>query len=81
LRVRRGRAPNATVIGPRPTADRHALLPGGPQMDYSTPQIDHEIGIHRAGFDVPGVVVGCRAPEPAEPLGRLDTLSGWEVTG
>jgi acyl-homoserine lactone acylase PvdQ len=53
--VRRGRASNAMPIGPRLTADRHAPLPGGTQMGYSTPQIDHEIGIRGPSFDVSGV--------------------------
>ncbi|HEV8566550.1 MAG TPA: penicillin acylase family protein, partial [Actinoplanes sp.] len=53
--VRRAPASNAIVVGPRLSADRRALLLGGPQMGYSTPQINHEIGIHGAGFDVTGM--------------------------
>ena len=43
-----GPASNAIIIGPSLTADGHALLLGGPQMGYSTPQISHEIGIKNA---------------------------------
>jgi penicillin G amidase len=53
--VRRVPASNAIVVGPRLSADRRALLLGGPQMGYSTPQINHEMGIHGAGFDVTGM--------------------------
>jgi acyl-homoserine lactone acylase PvdQ len=40
---------------PRDDRRRRALLLGGPQMGYSTPQINHEMGIHGAGFDVTGM--------------------------
>lgn len=57
---------NAIAIGPRLSADGHALLLGGPQMGYSTPQINHEMGIHGAGYDVTGINI---AGLPGIPVG------------
>jgi penicillin amidase len=59
-------ASNAVVIGPPMTADGRALLLGGPQMEYFTPQLSHEMGIHSGGFratgigiaGLPGVIIG-----------------------
>ncbi len=57
LGIRRGPMSNAILIGPRLSADRRPLLLGGPQMGYSAPQINHEMGIHGAGFDVTGIQI------------------------
>jgi penicillin amidase len=59
-------ASNAVVIGPSMTADGGALLLGGPQMEYFTPQLTHEMGIqsedfHTTGITIaglPGVIIG-----------------------
>jgi penicillin amidase len=72
----RGPASNAIVIGPSLSADGHALLLGGPQMGYSTPQVNHEIGIHGAGFDVTGTEV---AGQPLVPIGVTSTHA-WTLT-
>lgn len=62
----RGPASNGIVLGPKMTADGYPLLLHGPQMGYTVPQINHEMGIHGGGFDLtgmevaglPGVVIG-----------------------
>jgi penicillin G amidase len=74
--VKRGPASNAVVIGPRLTTDRRALLLGGPQMGYGTPQVNHEIGIHGAGFDVTGMEL---AGWPLLPIGVTPTHA-WTLT-
>ncbi len=74
--VRRAPASNAMVVGPRLSADGHALLLGGPQMGYSTPQINHEIGIHGAGFDVTGMEL---AGWPLVPIG-VTSHHAWTLT-
>ncbi len=74
--VRRGPASNAVVIGPRLTTDRRALLLGGPQMGYGTPQVNHEIGIHGGGFDVTGMEL---AGWPLVPVGVTPTHA-WTLT-
>src|SRR5215470_10977208 len=74
--VARGPASNAVVIGPSLCADGRALLLGGPQMGYSTPQVNHEIGIHGAGFDVTGMEI---AGQPLVPIGVAATHA-WTLT-
>lgn len=74
--VRRAPASNAMVVGPRLSADGHALLLGGPQMGYSTPQINHEIGVHGAGFDVTGMEL---AGWPLVPIG-VTPHHAWTLT-
>jgi len=74
--VRRGPASNAVVIGPKLTADRRALLLGGPQMGYGTPQVNHEIGLHGGGFDVTGMEL---AGWPLVPIGVTPTHA-WTLT-
>jgi penicillin G amidase len=74
--LRKAPASNAIVIGPKLTADRHALLLGGPQMGYATPQVNHEIGIHGAGFDVTGMEV---AGWPLVPIG-VTPHHAWTLT-
>ena len=67
---------NGVVIGPKLSADGHALLLGGPQMGYSAPQINHEIGIHGAGFDVTGMNI---AGLPGIPVG-VAREHAWTLT-
>jgi len=74
--VRPRPASNAIVMGPRLAADGRALLLGGPQMGYSTPQINHEIGIHGAGLDVTGMEL---AGWPLVPIG-VTAHHAWTLT-
>ncbi len=67
---------NAFVIGPKLSADGHALLLGGPQMGYTAPQINHEIGIHGAGFDITGMNV---AGLPGSPI-AVNGDHAWTMT-
>ena len=67
---------NGVVIAPKLSADGHALLLGGPQMGYSAPQINHEIGIHGAGFDVTGMNI---AGLPGIPVG-VGKEHAWTMT-
>lgn len=54
------------VLAPSRTSSGHAILLGGPQMGFRTPQIAHEIQLSGAGFNVmgmgfagiPGVLIG-----------------------
>ncbi len=69
-------ASNAFVISPRLSRDRRALLLGGPQMGYTTPQINHEVGLHGAGFDVTGMSI---AGFPLIPIGVGDGYA-WTLT-
>jgi penicillin amidase len=54
------------VISPKKSVSGHAILLGGPQMGFTTPQIAHEIQLTGAGYDVigmdfggiPGVLIG-----------------------
>jgi penicillin amidase len=71
-----GPASNAIVLAPKLTTDGHALLLGGPQMGYGTPQINHEIGIHGAGFDVTGMEI---AGWPGTPIG-VGNEYAWTLT-
>lgn len=71
-----GHASNAAVIGPELSRDGRALLLGGPQMGYTAPQINHEVGLHGAGFDVTGMTI---AGFPLVPIGVGDGLA-WTLT-
>jgi penicillin amidase len=71
-----GTASNAIVLAPKMTTDGHALLLGGPQMGYGVPQINHEIGIHGAGFDVTGMEI---AGWPGTPIG-VGRDYAWTLT-
>ena len=74
--LRRGPMSNATLIGPRMSADGHALLLGGPQMGYGAPQINHEMGLHGAGFEVTGMQI---AGWPLIPVG-VGRDYAWSLT-
>lgn len=45
----------ALLIAPRKSVSGYALLVGGPQMGFRTPQIAHEVHLKGAGFDVIGM--------------------------
>ena len=72
----RGPKSNAIAIAPQLSADGHALLLGGPQMGYSAPQINHEMGIHGAGYDVTGINIA-GLPGIAIGVGREHA---WSLT-
>jgi penicillin amidase len=74
--LRRGPMSNAILIGPRMSADHRALLLGGPQMGYSAPQINHEMGLHGAGFEVTGMQI---AGWPLIPIG-VGASYAWSLT-
>ena len=67
---------NAFVVAPKLSADGHALLLGGPQMGYTVPQINHEIGIHGGGFDITGMNI---AGLPGTPIGVAQDHA-WTMT-
>ncbi len=71
-----GHASNAAVISPELSRDGSALLLGGPQMGYTAPQINHEVGLHGAGFNVTGMTI---AGFPLVPIGVADGLA-WTLT-
>ncbi|MGA7272238.1 MAG: penicillin acylase family protein [Acidimicrobiia bacterium] len=71
-----GHSSNAMVISSRLSEDGAPLLLGGPQMGYSTPQINHEVGLHGAGFDVTGMTI---AGFPLVPIGVGDGYA-WTLT-
>jgi penicillin amidase len=74
--LRWGHMSNAVVIGPRLSADGEPLLMGGPQMGYSAPQINHEMGLHGAGFEVTGMEI---AGWPLIPIG-VGRDYAWTLT-
>jgi penicillin amidase len=65
------------VVSPAKSAEGHAMLYGGPQMEYSAPEIVHEVqltseeGYHVAGMAIAGI--------PFVVIGRNDHLS-WTLT-
>jgi penicillin amidase len=76
LGLRRGPMSNAILVGPRMSADGRALLLGGPQMGYGAPQINHEMGLHGAGFEVTGMMI---AGWPLIPIG-VGRSYAWSLT-
>ncbi len=71
-----GHSSNAVVIAPELTAGGSPLLLGGPQMGYSAPQINHEIGLHGGGFEITGMtIIGF----PLVPIGVGDGFA-WTLT-
>jgi penicillin amidase len=71
-----GPASNALVISSPLSASGAPLLLGGPQMGYSTPQINHEVGLHGAGLDVTGMTI---AGVPFVPIG-VGNGYAWTLT-
>jgi len=74
--LRRTHMSNAIVLGPKMSADGKALLLGGPQMGYGAPQINHEMGLHGAGFEVTGMEI---AGWPLIPIG-VGRGYAWSLT-
>ncbi len=74
--LRRTHMSNAIVLGPRMSADGKPLLLGGPQMGYGAPQINHEMGLHGAGFEVTGMQI---AGWPLIPIG-VGRGYAWSLT-
>ncbi|WP_241434329.1 penicillin acylase family protein [Natronorubrum tibetense] len=48
---------NALVVHGDVTESGDHLLMGGPQMEFSTPSVMYEVGLHGPGFDVSGITV------------------------
>jgi len=71
-----GPASNAMVVSGKLTRSGSPLLLGGPQMGYGTPQINHEVGLHGAGYDVTGMTI---AGFPLVPIGVGDGYA-WTLT-
>ncbi len=71
-------ASNAIAIGPQLSADGRPLLLHGPQMGYTVPQINHEIGIHGGGFNVTGMTI---AGIPGIPIGIAKNHAWTWTTG
>ena len=74
--LRRTHMSNAIVLGPRMSADGKALLMGGPQMGYGAPQINHEMGLHGAGYEITGMQI---AGWPLIPIG-VGRGYAWSLT-
>ena len=72
----KGPASNAALISPKLSADGRALLLGGPQMGYTAPQINHEMGIHCGAVDVTGMEI---AGTPLILIG-VTTNIAWSLT-
>lgn len=64
------------AFAPGKTSAGHAILLGGPQMGFQTPQIAHEIQLTGAGFDVIGMGF---AGVPGVLIGMNDHLA-WTTT-
>ena len=65
------------VVGPSRSAEGHAMLYGGPQMDYSAPEIVHEVQLtSEEGFNVTGMAI---AGIPFVVIGRNEQLT-WTLT-
>jgi len=69
-------ASNAMVISPRLTADGRALLLGGPQMGYTTPQISMEMGVHMGNLNATGITF---AGLPGVAIGATENFA-WTFT-
>ncbi len=67
----------AWVVSPAKTADRSAMLYGGPQMGFSAPEVLHEVQLTGGeGFQVTGMAF---AGVPAVLIGRNDQIA-WTST-
>jgi penicillin amidase len=74
--VKEGSGSNAVVLSPMLSADGRALLLGGPQMGYTVPQINHEMGLHTGNFDITGIQI---AGIPSILIGVTPNTS-WTIT-
>jgi penicillin amidase len=66
----------AIVLGPSKTITGNAILIGGPQMGFSTPQIAHEIHLNGPGINAMGMGF---AGIPGVLIGRNEDLA-WTTT-
>ena len=66
----------AVVIGPKRSAGGSAILLGGPQMGFETPQIAHEVHLDGAGINSMGMGF---AGVPAVLIGRNQHIA-WTTT-
>ncbi len=66
------------VLAPSRTSSGHAILLGGPQMGFRTPQIAHEVQLTGAGFNVMGMGF---AGVPGVLIGMNDHLAWTTTTG
>jgi penicillin G amidase len=66
----------AWVVAPSRSASGNAVLVGGPQMGFSTPQIAHEVHLSGAGFNIIGMGF---AGIPGVLIGHNDNLA-WTTT-
>lgn len=65
------------AVSPPRSATGHALLYGGPQMGFETPNVVHEVQLTGGqGFDVIGVSF---AGTPLVPIGR-NRVAAWSIT-
>lgn len=66
----------ALAIGPGLTGDDKALLLGGPQADFTVPQLSLEVGLHGVGYKAVGVV------PPGSPFLAVGTsdFASWTLT-
>lgn len=68
----------AWLLAPSKSASGNALLLGGPQMGFSTPQIAHEVQLTGAGFNVMGMGF---AGVPGVLIGANDHLAWTSTSG
>lgn len=66
----------AWVVAPSHSVSGHAVLVGGPQMGFSTPQIAHEVHLSGAGLNIIGMGF---AGIPGVLIGHNDHLA-WTTT-
>ncbi|HEV2493831.1 MAG TPA: penicillin acylase family protein [Terriglobia bacterium] len=66
------------VVAPSKSVSGNAMLVGGPQMGFSTPQIAHEIQLTGAGYDVMGMGF---AGIPGVLIGANDSLAWTSTSG
>ncbi|MSO22509.1 MAG: hypothetical protein EXQ58_04480 [Acidobacteria bacterium] len=64
------------MVAPSRSASGNAVLVGGPQMGFSTPQIAHEVHLSRAGLNIIGMGF---AGIPGVLIGHNDHLA-WTTT-
>ena len=74
--LKKSPASNAIAIAPKLSADGAPLLLHGPQMGYTVPQVNHEMGIHGGGYDVTGMII---AGIPGIPIG-ITPKHAWTLT-
>lgn len=68
----------AWLLSPSKSASGNALLLGGPQMGFATPQIAHEVQLTGAGFNVMGMGF---AGVPGVLIGMNDHLAWTSTSG